>query len=202
MPKMLQCERVGRALLLIDFQDDFLEPGGRMPVCSAHVAPVLAAAARAIADSRQAGDIVLAIGNEFRPGDHLMNLLRRYASIAGSPGSRWTKALPLTGIEYFPKWAGSAFVNPNIDRWLHANGVGTLALSGLFANGCITATARDALARGYKVELVSGAIACCSDASRSRALARLQRKGARIVSTMHTELAYSQRESPDFTNPS
>lgn len=77
-----------RALLLTDFQDDFFEPHGRMPVSSAQVTPVLAAAARAIADARQAGDLVLAIGNEFQPGDRLMNLLRRHASIAGSPGSR------------------------------------------------------------------------------------------------------------------
>ncbi len=176
-----------RALLLIDFQDDFLEPDGKMPVSRAQVTPVLAAAARAVAAARQAGDLVLAIGNEFRPDDYFMNLLRRHASIAGSPGSRWTKALPLAGIQYFPKWAGSAFVNPNLEPWLRAKGVETLALSGLLAKGCISATARDALARGYEVDLVSDAIACASDASRARALTRLEAKGCRIVSAMHDE---------------
>ena len=171
-----------RALLLIDFQDDFLGPQGKMPVCRAQVTPVLAAAGQAVAKARQAGDFVLAIGNEFRPGDHLMNLLRRHASIAGSPGSQWTTVLPLAGIRYFPKWAGSAFVNPELDAWLRANDVGTLALSGLFAKACVAATCRDALAQGYDVELVSDAIACGSDASRDRALARLESKGARIAS--------------------
>lgn len=170
-----------RALLLIDFQDDFLHPQGRMPVCAAQVAPVLASAGQAVAEARQAGDAVLAIGNEFRAGDRLINLLRRGASIAGSPGARWTEALPLTGIQYFPKWASSAFVNPDLDAWLRAKGVGTLALSGLFAKACIAATCRDALARGYGVELVSDAIACGSDTSRDRALARLARKGARVA---------------------
>lgn len=119
-----------------------------------------------------------------------MNPLRRHASMAGSPGAQWTKALPLTGIRYSPKWASSAFVNPDLDRWLRANDVRTLAISGLFAKACVAATLREALARGYEVELVADAIACGSDTSRARALARLQGSGARIVSARHYEPAF------------
>jgi nicotinamidase/pyrazinamidase len=180
--------RARRALLLIDFQQDFLDPGGRMPVCQSQVRPVLAAASDAVAQARAAGDLVMAIGNEFKPGDHLMNLLRRYASMAGSPGMQWTKSLPLIAIPYLPKWAGSAFVNPELEDWLRAHQIKTLALCGLMARACITATAKDALALGYRVELVADAIACASDASRDRALARLERKGCRVVHARgHTE---------------
>jgi nicotinamidase-related amidase len=174
-----------RALLLIDFQDDFLDANGRMPVCRDHVGPALDAARRALAEAQGAGDVILAIGNEFRPGDHLMNLLRRRASIAGSPGSCWTAALPLGGIPYLAKWAASAFVNPELDPWLRARGVRTLALAGLKAAACISATARDALARGYKVELLGDAIACDSDASRRRALEALRARGARLIVAGH-----------------
>jgi hypothetical protein len=80
--------------------------------------------------------------------------------------------VPLAGIRYFPKWASSAFVNPELDPWLRANDVGTLALSGLQAKACVSATCKDALARGYAVELLPVAIACVSDGSRARALAR------------------------------
>lgn len=177
----LQPPRSRRALLLIDFQDDFLSAKGRMPVCRSQVEPVLAAAVRAAARAKKQGDEVVAIGNEFRRGDHLMNLLRRNASIAGSPGSKWTEALPLAGVKYFPKWAGSAFVNPELEDWLRARSVGTVAISGLLAKACVTATARDALARGYGVELVADAIACSSDGSRTRALAALAAKGARVI---------------------
>lgn len=97
--------------------------------------------------------------------------------MAGSPGAQWTKALPLTGIRYSPKWASSAFVNPDLDRWLRAK-------------ACVAATLREALARGYEVELVADAIACGSDTSRARALARLQGSGARIVSARHYEPAF------------
>jgi len=170
-----------RALVLIDFQNDFIEPTGRMPVDQGQVASVLQAARQAIGQAQSAGDVVVAIGNEFRPRDYLMNLLRRNASIAGSPGARWIRDLPLDGIPYFPKWASSAFVNPEFERWLRTEHVRTLRLAGLQAKACVTATAKDAMKRGYAVEVFDRAIACVSDRSRARALARLERQGVRRV---------------------
>jgi len=170
-----------RALVLIDFQNDFIEPTGRMPVDQGQVASVLQAARQAISHAQRTGDLVVAIGNEFRPSDYLMNLLRRNASIAGSPGARWVRYLPLEGIPYFPKWAGSAFVNPEFERWLRKEHVRTLCLAGLQAKACVTATAKDAMQRGYAVEVLDRAIACVSDRSRARALARLERRGVRRI---------------------
>jgi len=170
-----------RALVLIDFQKDFIEPLGRMPVDQGQVAAVLQSARQAIGHAQQAGDLVVAIGNEYRPHDYLMNLLRRNASIAGSPGARWIRDLPLDGIPYFPKWASSAFVNSDFDRWLQAQNVRTLRLAGLQAKACVTATAKDAMQRGYAVEVLDDAIACVSDRSRARALARLERRGVRRI---------------------
>jgi nicotinamidase-related amidase len=170
-----------RALVLIDFQRDFIEPTGRMPVDQGQVSSVLNAARQAMSDAQRTGDPVVAIGNEFRPSDHLMNLLRRNASIAGSPGARWVQDLPLEGIPYFPKWASSAFVNPDFERWLQASNVRTLRLTGLQAKACVTATAKDAMRRSYAVEVFDPAIACVSDRSRARALARLERQGVRRI---------------------
>ena len=58
-----------RRFLQIDLQRDFLGPSGRMPVALGQVSPVLDAAAKAMAEPRDAGDLIAAIGNEFRPGD-------------------------------------------------------------------------------------------------------------------------------------
>ncbi|HTR14703.1 MAG TPA: isochorismatase family cysteine hydrolase [Roseiarcus sp.] len=169
------------ALLLIDFQADFLDRGGRMPVARAHVAPAVAAAAEAAALFKARGRPVVAIGNEFRRGDYMMNFLRRYAAMAGSPGARWDARVPREGAAYFPKWAGSAFCNPALEPWLKERGIGTLVLAGLMARACITATAQDAMRRGFRVMLLEPAIACASDGSRARALARLERKGAEVA---------------------
>jgi len=171
-----------RALLLIDFQRDFVEPAGRMPAAQNQIPAALAAASRQLAQAKANGDLVVAIGNEFRPRDYLMNLLRRRAAIAGSEGARWTERLTVEGAQYFPKWASSAFVNPDLDIWLRANGVTTLMLSGLMARACVTATATDALRKGYTVQILADAVACYSDASRRRALTRLEARGARLLS--------------------
>ena len=56
-----------QALLLIDFRDDFLADHGRMPVARDQVEPVLAATRAAIAQAQARGDLIVQIGNEFRP---------------------------------------------------------------------------------------------------------------------------------------
>jgi nicotinamidase-related amidase len=166
------------ALVLLDLQFDFLDDRGRMPVCRDHVDPVLAAARRAIDRFRAADRPVVAIGNEFRPSDRLMNLLRRHASIAGSPGAAWDPRVPREGLVYFPKWATSAFVNPQFEAWLRDNRIRKLVLGGLRADACVSATARAALAKGFEVQLLTDAIACTSDRTRARALERLAARGA------------------------
>ena len=166
------------ALMLIDFQADFLNDEGRMPVARTHVAPAVAAAAEAVDLFKRHGRPVVAVGNEFRRSDIVMNILRRYASVEGSPGARWDGRVPIDCAKYFPKWGGSAFGNPELEPWLRAQGVGTLVIGGLMARACVTATAKSAKALGFRVMLIEPAIACVSDRSRDHALVRLERKGA------------------------
>ena len=174
------------ALMLIDFQRDFLRPDGRMPVAAGHVEPVLAAAGRAAAFARRSAIPVVAIGNEFEPGDWLGNLFRRRASIRGSPGALWDERLPLDGARYLPKAQCDAFSNPQLDATLRSLGVKRIVVAGLFAQACVSATARSALARGFEVSLLADAIAGSSDASRERAIGRLVKKGARRCHDMAT----------------
>jgi nicotinamidase-related amidase len=169
-------EKTHVALLLIDFQKDFLSPDGRLPVAQNQVLPVLQAASQALSEFRSQGLPVVAVGNEFRRGDPF-NLFRRFASIQGSPGAAWDQRLPIDGAQYFPKWGGSAFGNPALEPWLRDRGVTGLVLTGLQAKACVTATAKDAVKRGFRVFTIDEAIACASDATRERALTRLHATG-------------------------
>ncbi len=169
------------ALVLLDFQFDFLDDAGRMPVSRAHVHPTLAGARQAIERFRAHGRPVVAIGNEFKRGDAVMNLLRRYATIEGSKGARWDDRIPLAGATYLPKWASSAFINPEFEAWLRREGVKEIVLGGMFASACVTATTKDALRRGFRVRLLEPAIACSSDRSKARSLRRLERAGAKLA---------------------
>jgi nicotinamidase-related amidase len=172
-----------RALVLLDFQRDFLAEDGRMPVARHHVAPVLAAARCAADQARTRGDLIVRVGNEFRRGDVVGNLLRRRAAVAGSVGTAWDDRVPAEDAIYLPKSAGSAFTNPALDAALAARGIRHLTIAGLFARGCVRATAEAALRRGLTVELLADAVACSSDRSRDRALRRLAARGAAVTTT-------------------
>jgi nicotinamidase-related amidase len=166
------------ALLLIDLQRDFLSDDGRMPVARNQVAQLIDAANAAVARFRASGQPIVAIGNEFRRSDLIMNLLRRNACLAGSVGAMWDTRVPISNAQYFPKWATDAFCNPALEPWLRERHVKTLIVTGLMASACVTATAKSALHRGFAVRLIEDAIACSSDRSKLRAIARLQRRGA------------------------
>ncbi len=174
-------ESRGRALLLIDFQHDFLADDGRLPVARHQVAAVVTATRVAILQARAAGDLIVRIGNEFRRTDFLRNALRHRAAIAGSGGTRWDPRLGADDSMYLAKWKGDAFCNPALHRVLIDHGVEQVALAGLYARGCVTATADGALARGLKVRALVDAIACRTDASRYAALSQLRARGVELV---------------------
>jgi nicotinamidase-related amidase len=171
-----------RALLLIDFQRDFLAGDGRMPVARHQVTGVLVAARMAIDRAQANGDLIVRIGNEFRPGDRIGNLLRHHAALAGTPGTQWDARAEVNGGGgyYLAKWKGSAFCNPELGDLLGREAVTDVVLCGLYARACVTATARAALARGLRVTVLRDAVACRSDGSREAALHRLARHGVQL----------------------
>ncbi|HUN32931.1 MAG TPA: isochorismatase family cysteine hydrolase [Trebonia sp.] len=168
------------ALLLIDFQRDFLAGDGRMPVARHQVTGVLVATGRVITQATADGDLIVRIGNEFRPRNRIGNLLRHHAAMVGSPGAAWDEQVAAGDSVYLPKWKASAFCNPDLGDLLAREGVQQVRICGLYARACVTATARDALRRGLRVIVMRDAVACRSDRSREAALQRLNRRGAEL----------------------
>ncbi len=170
-----------RALLLIDFQDDFLADHGRMPVAREQVEPVLAATRAAIAQAQARGDLIVQIGNEFRPHDLVGNLARRGAAISGRPGTRWDPRFAAPGAVYMAKWKSDAFCNPALENLLLEHRIQEIYVAGLYAHACVAVTTKAALARGFQVHVLGDAVACRSDASREAALRRLRGFGAQVI---------------------
>jgi len=168
------------ALLLIDFQRDFLAGDGRMPVARHQVTGLLVATGNVLAQAMADGDLIVRIGNEFRPRDRLANLLRHHAAMAGSAGAAWDDQVPAGSSVYLPKWKPSAFCNPELGELLARERVRQVRICGLYARACVTATAREALRRGLRVIVMRDAVACRSDRSREAALQRLSRGGVEL----------------------
>jgi nicotinamidase-related amidase len=170
-----------RALLLIDFQQDFLAPDGRMPVNQSQVQPMIAAAQGEVEAAHTKGDLIVKIGNEYRSSDLIGNLFRHHASMRGSAGSAWDGRIDSPGAAYFPKWKSSAFCNAELAAALSEARVDRVRLSGVYTKACISATAKAAVRQGLSVQVVAEATACSSDASRRAALDRLRRAGIDVV---------------------
>ena len=171
------------ALLLIDFQYDFLADDGRMPVDRSQVEPVLAAVRAAVGRAQAHGDLIVRIGNEFKPNDLIGNLLRHHAAVAGSAGAQWDSRFDVEGSTYVAKWKTDAFCNPSLQNVLDDHEIERLVIGGLFTRACVTATAKSAKTRGFDVSLLEDGTACKSDASRKAAIHRLERIGIPIRRT-------------------
>jgi len=169
------------ALLLIDFQEDFLAAAGRMPVDQGQVRPVIEAAQHAVDEAQRNGDLIVKIGNEFRPSDVIGNVFRHHAAMKDSPGAAWDARIDPLGAPYVPKWKSDAFCNPDLTALLQEARVGQLRLAGLFAKACVSATAKGAHKRGFTVQVIGDATACSSNKSRQSALDKLRRQGILVV---------------------
>lgn len=166
-----------------------------MPVARHQVEPVLAAAREALEAARRERIPLIAVGNEFRRSDRLGNFFRRYAAMAGSPGAAWDDRLPIPDAAYIPKWKSDAFTNPALERRLQEMGTEEVILAGLFARGCLAATAMSALARCLRVRILAPAVACSSDRSREAALRRLADAGAVITHSLSNKLVVLEKVS-------
>ena len=159
----------GLALLVIDMQRDFLEPGGFGAALGNNVAPLAAIVptVRRLLDGfrvrglpvihtkeahrpdlsdcppakRQRGQPTLRIGDPGPMGRIL---------IAGEPGNDIVPALvPLPGESVLEKPGKGAFYRTNLHEMLTAMGVTHLILAGVTTEVCVQTTMREANDRGY-----------------------------------------------------
>lgn len=124
---------------------------------------------------------VVYIGNEFSRWDIPANWFRRNASIRGGSGARLDDRLMVINHRYFPKERADAFSNPRLGEFLHSRNVQHVILAGVYADACVRSTARGALKGGYRVSVLSDAVAAASHERRVAALRKMQRRGVAIV---------------------
>jgi nicotinamidase/pyrazinamidase len=168
------------ALLVIDMQVDFLGDNGRLRVDPARLSGLISNVNTAIIKCQERGATVIHIANEF-PRFSMANLFRKFAAIQGSPGAALDPRVRQEGTRYLSKRRSDAFTNPEVDRMLSQLGVRTVLLAGVFAGGCVRATARGALQHGYRAVVLSECIASRSDESTRRALDSMRSSGALVV---------------------
>jgi len=144
-----QLEPAKTALLLIDFQDEFVH--GHLPLPNGRVA--IAHAATLAAWARHSGMLVVCVQNvSNRPGSPLF--------VPGEGASAFVPELaPSPRDLVVEKATGGAFSHTSLDGELHARGVDTLIVAGFMTHLAVLMTANDGALLGYHVLVAADATA-------------------------------------------
>jgi nicotinamidase-related amidase len=169
------------ALLVIDIQKDFVGDQARMPVANHQIAPMIDNINTMIEKAKKAEMPIIYIGNEFEKTQFVSNWFRHNAAIKNSLGAELDERLLIVNDLYFSKKQGDALSNSRLVHYLEVNHIEHLMLTGLFAEGCITATAKGARRRNYKVTVIRDAVAGATDNKREKSLRRLASGGISIL---------------------
>jgi nicotinamidase-related amidase len=169
----------GVALVLIDFQRDFCEPGGYADHCGGldWVLPILPNAERLLAAARRAGHMIVHTREGYAPdlSDVYPMKLERSRKAGGEIGVRGPMGRllirgeyghdtidrlgPLPGETVLDKNTYGAFARTTLERDLRDRGVESLAICGVTADVCVHTTLREATDRGFRCDYVRDAIA-------------------------------------------
>jgi nicotinamidase-related amidase len=187
-----------KALIVVDVQNEF-SPRGHRPVPN-HAA-ALAAIRERVEEARR----------EARPIAWVLHHNRPHEGPAFAPGSWGAELSPGLGPQpgagperLFEKDVFGAFSGTALDPWLQSLGVGAVLIVGFYAHMCVSTTTREALVRGYDVEIDPEATGArdlddetlgrqTADEVRRSALLHLTSMGAALAPRASVEVATSCR---------
>jgi nicotinamidase-related amidase len=170
------------ALLLLDLQIDFLSDNGRMPVGSANAERVILAANRMIKIYEDRRWPIIVIYNQFKKTDKIANFFRKFAAIEGSEGGNMDPRIHVHDGIFISKTKSSAFTNPDLSEHLKNMCIDNVVLCGVYAEGCVRATALDAQRANLRTTLISDGVASNRKFKYQWALSHMQKKGIKIMS--------------------
>jgi len=169
------------ALLVLDIQKGFISDKAQMPVAKHQIVPMLENVNRIVEKADNRGIPVVYIGNEYDPKQFIVNFLTKNSALKGSEGAELDERLLRVNDIYFSKNKGNALSNSELVSYLNANEVKRIVIVGLFAEGCVAATALDSIRRNFSVTVVKDAVGSSNDSKREKSLNYLNSKGIAII---------------------
>lgn len=178
--------------MILDIQNDYFSDQARMPIAKHQIESTLNGINDLIKRAEKSNVPILYIRNEFERTQLFSNLLRKFTAIKGSKGAELDKRLLKAEGVYFSKNKADAFSNPSLITYLNNNGINDLIITGIFIEGCVTATVEGALARNFTVTVVEDAVAGATDQSKEAALIKLVSQDILILSSEQILTSFSK----------
>jgi nicotinamidase/pyrazinamidase len=180
---------VPRALVIVDFQNDFTPPDGALAV------PDGDAIAGRLNELARSGEFDLVVATrDWHPPDHGSFAARGGPwpahCVADTPGSQLHPALDASVVDVIvdkgqdPGTEGySGFEGTRLAELLREHGIDEVTVVGLATDYCVKNTALDALRAGFEVTVDTGAVrgVDVSHGDSERALDELREAGAALV---------------------
>ncbi|MDT7577190.1 MAG: maleamate amidohydrolase [Pseudonocardiales bacterium] len=173
------------ALLVVDLVRAYTEPGG--PFLLPDPAPAVSATADLVDAARGAGRpvvwTVVRYTRGLADGGLFVRKVPALAAFAEDAEGGWGELVlkPAAGEPVIAKQYASAFFGTSLAATLHSAGVDTLVVSGVSTSGCIRASATDALANGFRPQVVRDACADRTPEVHEQNLRDLDAKYADVV---------------------
>jgi nicotinamidase/pyrazinamidase len=187
---------VGRALLIVDVQNDFCE-GGSLAVVGGEA--VAAAITDHLAAHANEYDAIVATRDRHRdPGAHFAAEPDYIDSwpphcVVGTPGAELHPALDTSSVdEVFDKGADAAAYSgfegvsaegASLAGWLRARDITEVDLAGVATDYCVRATALDALRESFAVRVLDDLTAGVAEDSSASARDEMRAAGAELVNS-------------------
>jgi nicotinamidase/pyrazinamidase len=187
---------MGRALIVVDVQNDFCE-GGSLPVAGG--AAVAAAVSRHLTTGHY-DHVVATRDYHIDPGAHFSenpDFVDSWPAhcVAGTPGASFHPELDVTPVEaVFSKGAHAAAYSgfEGIDAdgrsladWLRERDVDDVDVVGIATDHCVRATALDAARAGLRTTVLLDLTAGVAKSTVDSALVELRREGVGLVGSPH-----------------
>ena len=167
-------------LLVMDMQEDFLGEQAKMPIHKEQIPAITAVVNSLIDEFERNGQQIIYIKSEF-PKIAIGNNIRHHAAIVGSPGTEIYRKIRISGKVIFSKKKPNAFSNPEFEKYLVANQVNQLVITGVYADQCVLDTALAALDRKYRVKFVRNGVGSSSEKAVNKACEKVKKKGAEVI---------------------
>jgi nicotinamidase-related amidase len=183
------------ALVLLNYQVDYLRTDGRMPVAQDQVGGLIKATNKMIAAMRQRPNPIIYTVNEFSPFQPISDLGQNFSAMRFEAGSTLDHRINYLGGVYFSNQEWDAFTNPQFATHLQLIGAGDLVLAGTYPERAVLDTAREAKRRGYGVTVISDAVASSDAQRRDTAVQALKDAGATVETSDQFIASLGQQKS-------